>query len=386
MPSEELFARTTPAMAAATDGAAWVGAMLAFEVALAEAEEEVGLLPAGAGARVRAAARAADVDVARVRSDGAFAGTVVVPLLAALAGKDDDLAAVLHVGATTQDVVDTALALVSRRAAEVLTGGLAVVAARLAALADHHRDTIMAGRTLLQHGSSTTFGLKAAGWLTSIVDAHDAMAAACERLPLQLGGAVGTLAALDAAGPSVIARLADRLSLPEPPLPWHTHRLPVAAVAAGLGAVAGSVAKNAGDLVLLSQTEVREVLERDEPGRGVSSAMAGKRNPVASVAAVAAARRAAPLAGALATAFAHEHERAAGAWQAEGPMLTDLFGLTALAVDAVADALDGLVVDPDRMRANLGDQPATDGPGPTAAVFIDRSLARYASSRLAAAK
>jgi 3-carboxy-cis,cis-muconate cycloisomerase len=376
LPSDELFPRTTPAMAAATDGAAWLAAMLEVEQALASAEEELGLIPPGTARDIEAAAGAAPVTVALVRDEAAAAGTPVMPLLRSVtAVGGESVAEWLHWGATTQDVVDTALALIVRRAGRVLAGRVGDVAAALASLADGHRHTVMAGRTLLQQGAPTTFGLKAAGWLVALLDAGDRCAAAVRAVPAQLGGAVGTLSVFAGAGPDVVARLAARLDLAEPVLPWHAERGPIAELGAALGAVSGVAGKIAGDLVLLGQTEVGEVRERAESGRGVSSALPGKQNPVAAVAARSAARRAAPIAQALSTAFDHEHERAAGAWQAEAPMVCDLLGLVALAVDATADALDGLVVDEARMRANIEPAVAAQGVADLLATAVGRHAA-----------
>ncbi|MDQ1397065.1 MAG: 3-carboxy-cis,cis-muconate cycloisomerase [Acidimicrobiaceae bacterium] len=382
MPSEDLFAGATPAMEGATDATAWLVAMLEVEQALAAAVEGLGLLPDGAADAVAAAAEvvAGGIDWRALREEGAVAGTVVVPLVAAVRAAAGEGAAWVHVGATSQDIIDSAMALVARRAAAVLAASLAAVTGSLAALADRHRHTVIAGRTLLQRGEPTTFGLKAAGWLSAVFDAGAGVTAAAAAIPAQLGGAVGTLSSFGEAGPQVVDRFAHRLDLPEPQVPWHTDRAPVVRLASALSLLADAVGKVAGDIILLAQTEVAEVAERADPGRGVSSAMPQKRNPVASVAAVAAVRRAGALGGALAGPSQHQQERAAGAWQAEAPMLSELFGHAAAAVAALADALDGLVVDGGAMARNAGGE-CTAGPVGASDVLIDRVLARYASSR-----
>jgi 3-carboxy-cis,cis-muconate cycloisomerase len=332
---------------------AWIAAMLEVECALAAAEEEAGVIGRGAARAIADAAATLKLDPDALRSDGARAGTPVIPLVATLSGAAGAAGGFVHFGATSQDVVDTALALVSRRAVAVLSADLAEVGRLLAGLARTHRHSVMPGRTLLQHGSPTTFGLKAAGWLVAVLDSHAELARAARSLPLQLGGAVGTLAVLGQRASAVVGGLGARLDLPVPTLPWHANRVPVARLGAALGIAAGTLGKIAGDLVLLAQTEIAEVAERREPGRGVSSAMPQKRNPAASIAAIAAARRAAPLAAALLGGLDHEHERAAGAWQAEAPLLVDLFGCVARAAVELRRALDGLEVDAVRMRANL---------------------------------
>jgi 3-carboxy-cis,cis-muconate cycloisomerase len=350
LPSEGLFPGSPPAMTAATDGDAWIAAMLEVERALALAEERAGVVPAGTAISVSEAARVFALDASALRAEGARAGTPVIPLVRALA---ESGASWVHWGATSQDVIDSALALVARRASRLLVDEIDVVVDQLALLADRHRATTIVGRTLMQHAAPTTFGLKAAGWLVGLVDAAEDLQRAAQALPAQLGGSVGTLGVLGTAAPEVLRGFAAELGLPEPVIPWHALRTPVARLGAALGLVVGSVRKVAGDLVLLAQGEVGEIAERAEPGRGVSSALPNKRNPVGAINALAAARRAAPLVGALVNALDHEHERSAGAFQAEAPMVCELFGHAAAAVAALGDALSGLEVDEDKMAANL---------------------------------
>ena len=350
MPSEGLFPGSPPAMTAATDGDAWIAAMLEVERALAVAEERAGVVPAGTAAAVSEAARVFALDASALRAEGARAGTPVIPLVRALA---ESGASWVHWGATSQDVIDSALALVARRASRVLVDEIDGVVDQLAVLADRHRATTIVGRTLMQHAAPTTFGLKAAGWLVGLVDAAEDLQRAAEAFPAQLGGSVGTLGVLGTAAPEVLRGFAAELGLPEPVIPWHAVRTPVARLGAALGLVAGSVRKVAGDLVLLAQGEVGEIAERAEPGRWRLIGATQQAQPCRRDQRARGGPAAAPLAGALVNALDHEHERAAGAFQAEAPMVCELFGHAAAAVAALGDALTGLEVDEDKMAANL---------------------------------
>jgi 3-carboxy-cis,cis-muconate cycloisomerase len=231
------------------------------------------------------------------------------------------------------------------------------VSAGCAALAEAHRDTMMVARTLMQPALPTTFGLKAAGWLVAVVRARRRLAELRAGLPLQLGGAVGTLAPLGERGPEVVEGVARRLGLAAPALPWHTDRGRVAELGTALAVAAGAVEKIALDVVLMSQEEVAEVDEPSGAGRGGSSTMPQKRNPVGSALAIACTRRARGAAGVLLAAMSQEHERAAGAWQSEWEPLGEALALTGGAAAHVREVLEGLEVHPDQMRANLS------GPG-----------------------
>ena len=334
---------------------AWLRAMLDVEAALAAAEAAAGVIPAAAAESIAAAS----VDVSDL--DGRDAGNPVVPLAARLR----EVSEWAHYGATSQDVLDSAAMLVAKRAREPILVELDAVVAACAALAREHRGTLMAGRTLMQQAEPVTFGLKAAGWLAGVAGAR----ARLRELPLpaQLGGAAGTLAKLD---PAVVDDFAARLGLAAPPLPWHGDRRPVAELGAALAIAAGAVEKVALDVVLLAQTEVAEVAEASEGGRGGSSAMPHKRNPVGAIRARAAARSVRAAAGVLLEAMAGEHERAAGAWHSEWRALSDALANTGGAAWSLHEALDGLTVDPDRMRANL----AVEGDLGAAHTFIDRAL------------
>jgi 3-carboxy-cis,cis-muconate cycloisomerase len=315
----------------ATGERAWVQAMLDFEVALARAQGQAELAD-----RIAATSPPPLTD----RSTG----NPVPELVAALP-------AGAHRGATSQDVMDTAAALVAKRTLPLIDESLAGVAAGCARLAADHRGTPMAARTLLQQALPTTFGFKAAGWLTGVDEARDLLDAA--PLEVELGGAAGTLASMGDRGLEVLTLLAEELDLAEPVMPWHTRRLRVGQLGAALALAAGAVEKIALDVKLMAQTEVGELSESSAGGRGGSSTLPHKRNPVGSALAIACAHGVRGAASVLIAVQAQEHERAGGAWQAEWDALSRALSLTGGAAAAVREALDGLEVQPDRMRANL---------------------------------
>ena len=331
---------------------AWLQAMLDVERALAAAGARAGVVPVEAAAAIADACRAELYDPAQIGEAGRSPGNPAEPLVRALRDAvGADAADHVHMGATSQDVVDTAAMLVSRRALDLLLETLAAVAGRCAELAEEHRSTPVAARTLLQQAVPTTFGLKAAGWLVAVLEARAGLARVRdERLAVQLGGAGGTLASLGDAGPEVLRMLADELELAEPTAPWHTNRVRIAELGAGLAIAAGAVAKIALDVGLMSQTEVGEVAEADA---GASSTMPQKRNPVGSALAIACARQVAAHAQVLMGALPQEHERALGGWHAEWPALTGALAYAGGAAAAADRALDGLAVDAERMEANL---------------------------------
>jgi 3-carboxy-cis,cis-muconate cycloisomerase len=338
LPFEPLF--VPPAVREATGERAWVQAMLDFEAALARAQARAGLLPESVAEEV-AAAR---VDVDELAAAGRASGNPAAALV-------DALPADAHRGATSQDVMDTAAALVARRTLPLIEGDLAGVAAACARLAAEHRGTPMAARTLLQQALPTTFGLKAAGWLVAVDEARSLLDGVA--LEVELGGAAGTLASLGDEGLRVLALVAEELGLDEPVLPWHTRRLRIGELGAALALTAGALEKIALDVTLLAQTEVGEVAESSAAGRGGSSTLPHKRNPVGASLAIACAHGARGAASVLIGAQAQEHERAAGAWQAEWDALSRALALCGGAAFNVRDALEGLEVRPDRMRANL---------------------------------
>jgi 3-carboxy-cis,cis-muconate cycloisomerase len=346
---------------------AWLRAMLDFEGALAGALADVGLAPRAAAEEIAAVCAVGELESAGVGHDWdidalgegtARDGTPVPALLAQLRPHlSDGAKAVLHRGATSQDVVDTAAMLVAKRATGPLLAGLGAAGDAAAALADRHRGDLAAGRTLLQQALPITFGLRAANWLGGLDDAAARLTAVREdRLALQFGGAVGTLAALGDDGLAVAAGLAQRLDLAAPSTPWQSNRSRPTELATALGQAAGAAGKVGADVVLLAQTEVGEVAEGG--GGGGSSTLPQKRNPVAAVTAIAVARRTPALVATMLTAMPGEQERAAGAWQAEAETLAELLRLTGEGVGAIRRCLESLEVYPGRMRQNLG---LTDG-------------------------
>jgi 3-carboxy-cis,cis-muconate cycloisomerase len=370
------------AVAETTSGEAWLRAMLEVEGSLAEAEAEAGLIPAEAATAIRAACDAGGFDVDRLSKEGRASANPVVPLVAELRTKvGGDAAAFVHHGATSQDVMDSAAMLVASRALSVIRPELDGVAAACAQLAERHRETPMAGRTLLQQALPVTFGLKAAVWLDSVVSARERLGSVS--LAVQLGGPAGTLASLGPGAERVVGLLAARLGLDEPAVPWHAIRGRIADLGASLAITAGALEKIALDVVLLSQTEVGEVAEPSGGGRGGSSSMPHKRNPAGSVVAIACARRVRGDAGVLLAAMPQELERAAGAWQSEWGPLSDALSLTGGAAAAMRDALEGLEVRQERMRENLEllraqlSEPELAEDLGSAGAFVDRALSRY---------
>jgi 3-carboxy-cis,cis-muconate cycloisomerase len=345
----------TEPMAAAFSGESFVRYMLAFEAALARAEARAGVIPDQAAEEIAAACRPELFDVVAIFQEAAKASTPVIPLTRLLTERvQGDGKRYVHWGATSQDAIDTAIVLQMRDGLTLLDEGLLALGAGCAALAERHRHTVMAGRTLLQQALPITFGLKAARWLAMVCRQTRALRAVqAEALVVQFGGAAGTLASLGNQGIAVSKEIATELGLQEPDLPWHTERDRIATVATTLGVLAGAMGKIATDILLLAQSEVGEVSEAAEPGRGGSSTMPQKRNPVDAMEASAAARLAIGLVPVVLAGMVQEHERAAGGWQAEWAAIPDLFCYTAGALDRVRNAIAGLEVDTERMRANL---------------------------------
>jgi 3-carboxy-cis,cis-muconate cycloisomerase len=341
-------------MRAAVSDVAWLRRMLDFEGALARVEARLGVIPEAAGEAIAARCHVRFFDIEQLGREARGSAGPVVPLVRALtAVVPGDAARHVHWGATSQDVLDTAAMLLARDALDLLLADLDRVAAACARLAEEHRDTVMVARTLLQQALPTTFGFKAAGWLVGLDGARAELVDVRERsLALQLGGAVGTLAALGDHGLEVAADVADQLGLAQPELPWHTLRLRPARLASALGAALGVMGKLARDVSLLAQTEVAEATEGGE-GRGGSSTMPHKHNPVGAVAVVACAKRGPGLLATIFSAMVQEHERAAGAWQAEWEPLLELLRITGSAASATRELLAGLEIDARKMRGDL---------------------------------
>jgi 3-carboxy-cis,cis-muconate cycloisomerase len=379
--------------AADTGDAAWLQAMLDAEAGLARALERAGLAPAGAGAAVTEVAQAGNFSVGEIGELAALTGNPVPALARALARRvPPGAVGAVHRGATSQDIVDTAAMLLARRAIDVILADLARTADAAAGLAAAHRDTIMIGRTLLQQAVPVTFGLVAAGWLTSLDEARQGLAeVSARRLAVQFGGAAGTLASLGDEGPRVVALFAEEVGLARPVLPWHTDRLRIIDLAAALARVTAALGKIARDVTLLAQNEVGELREgsgapraplspgapgapaasgtaqavpgapavsgtaegASSPRRGGSSAMPHKHNPVAAIAILGCTKQAPGLLATLVACAEQELQRAAGAWHAEWEPMTALLRLTASAASWAAELMSGLVVDTARMAANL---------------------------------
>jgi 3-carboxy-cis,cis-muconate cycloisomerase len=357
-------------VAALTTDRAVLQALLDAEAALARAQARLGLVPAAAAAAITAAARADRVDLAAIAAKGRDGGNPVIPLVpeltAAVRAVDPAAAAYVHSGATSQDILDTALMLVSQRALRVLGRDLDRTADALARLAAAHRDTPAVGRTLTRHAVPTTFGLKAAGWLELAATAADRVRALADALPVSLGGAAGTLAgyveqarlrdpAVDVGSfvDALVAAYAAETGLAEQVLPWHVLRVPVADLGATLALVTGALGKLAVDVLGMTRTEVGEVAEPAAAGRGGSSAMPHKRNPVLATLVRSAALQVPALAAVLTQSLVAEDERPAGAWHAEWQPLRDCLRLAGGAAATAAELAGGLVVFPDRLRADL---------------------------------
>jgi 3-carboxy-cis,cis-muconate cycloisomerase len=337
----------------AVSGRSWLEAMLEFERALAAAGAAVGVVPGPASEAIADACF--DEESFRweeLVDQGHAVGNPVEPLVRALRGRvGSEHERFVHLGATSQDALDTAAMLVARGATSIVLRHLESAATAGAALAREHRDTPMAARTLLQQAVPTTFGLVAAGWLVALLDARERLAQLADTgLAVQIGGAAGTLAGLGERGLEIVESLARELDLAVPTLPWHTNRVRVAELGAALATAAGVCGKVGLDVVLLSQTEVAEV--REAAGGG-SSTMPQKRNPVRATLARACARLTSAHASVLQEALAQEHERAAGAWHAEWEALCGALAYAGGAAAAAEESLAGLEVDAERMRSNL---------------------------------
>jgi len=358
--------------------AAWLAALLRVEAALARAGAGAGIVPVKAAATIVAACATIELDIAELSAAAAASGNPVPPLVERLrAAVSAEVAPYVHKGATSQDIVDSAAMLVASDALGPLIGDLRGAADAAEALARRHRDTPMAGRTLLQQAVPTTFGLKSAGWMVGLDEAVDRLdAVRTTRLAAQFGGGAGTRAGLGDAGPELARRFAAELGLADPVLPWHTNRTRPAELAGALGEAAGVVGKVARDITLLAQNEVAEVSEGTPGG---SSTMAHKRNPVAAVSAVGCAAQAPGLVATLLAAMVHEHERAAGAWHAEWLPLRELLMATGSAAAWLRACLEHLEVHTEAMRANVGGLLRVLGTDVldigSAVVLVDRALA-----------
>jgi 3-carboxy-cis,cis-muconate cycloisomerase len=363
--------RSGTAVEELTSDRAFLQAMLDAEAALARAQARLGLVPDGAATTITERARADNVDLVTIAHEARDGANPVVPLVPALTAAvravDPGAAEYVHKGSTSQDILDTGLMLMSSRALRVIVADLDRTAAGLARLAAEHRDTPAVGRTLTQHAVPVTFGLKAAGWYELVSVAADRVRSLLGALPVSLGGAAGTLAAYveharlhdPAVHPEsfvddLVSAFAAETGLAEQVLPWHTLRVPFADLGATLALVTGALGKFALDVQGLSRTEVAEVVEPAATGRGASSAMPHKRNPVLATMILSAGLQVPAQAAILAQCMLAEDERPAGAWHAEWAPLRECLRLAGGAAETAAELAGGLVVFPERLRANLG--------------------------------
>lgn len=351
---------TSSDMIAVFDDAAIMQSMLHFEQALAQAQADVGLLPQATAATIAAACDVRHYDVQALIVASRRAGSLAIPLVKALkdtvAAADKAAAAKVHFGGTSQDVIDTAMVLATREAVQLLDDGLHDLTGRLLHLAEQHVATPVLARTLMQPAQITSLGFKMAGWLAPLVRARARLRACAARaLQLQLGGAVGTLDVMGEQGPAVAERMAAILGLRAPDAAWHTQRDEWVRLGLEVALLSGSMGKIATDLSLMAQGEIAELAEPSGEGRGGSSAMAHKRNPVSSMIALAAATRTPQHAAALLAAMGQQHERGLGNWQAELAEWPSLFLSAQGALAALNEAFAGLQVDAARMLRNIGD-------------------------------
>src|SRR6478735_116988 len=350
---------SSAAMRAVCDDGAYLQHMLDFEAALARAEAAAGVIPRNAAGPIAKACKASSFDLDDLAEAATRSGNLAIPLVKALtanvAKADADAARYVHWGATSQDVIDTAGMLTLREAIGAVAPDLDRAIAGFAGLARQHRNTAVVARTWLQHALPMPFGLKLAEYAAALHRSRTRLQRLrTEGLTLQFGGAAGILAALGDNGMVVAEKLAQELKLPLPDAPWHTHSDRIAEAASVFAVLAGTCGKIARDVSLMMQTDVAEAFEPSGEGRGGSSTMPHKRNPVAAASALAASTMAPNLAATIFAAQVQDHERSAGPWHAEWPTLPTLMLVTSGALAAIVDIAEGLEVDAARMRVNLG--------------------------------
>ena len=370
MPLIESLA-TTPALAEVFSDDSVLAAMLQFEVALARVQARLGIVPQRAADAIASAVTPKDFDPTQLSQQALNNGTLSIPFVKELTArvriKDVNAAGCVHWGATSQDLADTALVLLLKRAKPVLDRDLDRLALALRQLSETQKETVMLGRTLLQAAPPITFGLKAAGWLAAVERCHARLRASFrDALVLQFGGASGTLAALGSRGMEIARGLGDELELDLPDAPWHAQRDRLAALVSHCGVLAGSLGKMARDISLLMQVEIGEVSEPSREGRGGSSTMPHKQNPVGCAVTLAAASRIPGLVASYLSAMVQEHERAVGGWQSEWRTLADVVQATGLAAACMSEVTEGMTVNAARMRANVD---ATRG-----AIFAEKAM------------
>jgi 3-carboxy-cis,cis-muconate cycloisomerase len=363
---------TTPILAAQFSDESVLQAMLEFEAALARAEARHGLIPVEAADAIATAAVPGNFDIS-ILADAAFrAGTPAIPLVKMLTDQvrktDANAARFVHWGATSQDVADTAMSLLLKRAEPILLGDLNRLEKSLADLSERHKGSVMLGRTLLQPAPPVTFGLKAARWLAAVCRGRRRLQKAFRiAAVLQFGGASGTLASLGDRGILVAETLSAELGFRDAPaVPWHTQRDQLATLICSCGVLTGSLGKMARDISLLMQNEVGEAAEPGGEGRGGSSTMPNKHNPTACALTLAAAHRVPGLVASFLSAMLQEHERGVGGWQAEWPIVAAVVQSTGVAIASTAEVAEGLSVDAQRMRLNIENTNGT--------IFAERAM------------
>ncbi len=337
---------------------AHVVAMLRFEAALASAQAQEGLIPAAAAQAIAAQCRMEYIDIEKLKTDIPLGGNACIPLVKQLTnlvkGVDTEGAKYVHFGATSQDVIDTAIILQAKKAIEHLDFQLETLIWQLAQLVEAHRNTVMIGRSFMQHARPITFGFKVATWLDGILRTKKKLETLlAENFALQLGGAVGNLSAMDGKGWAVAEAMGHILDLKVPSIPFHTQRDRFVDIASTLGILTGNLGKIAKDISLLMQTEIGEVFEPSAKGKGGSSTMPHKRNPVSCITILSNAQRMPSLVATMFSNMLQDHERATGAWHAEWETLTDIIQLTGGALQQALVLTDGLEVDAEKMRQNL---------------------------------
>jgi len=350
---------TTPVLAELFSDESVLKAMLDFESALARAAARTGVIPNSAADIITALAKPGSFDAAALSIAAFRAGTPAIPLVKALTEQvrktNPEAARFVHWGATSQDVVDSAMSLLLKRAEPILIADLLRIEKALAGLSDQHKHSVMLGRTLLQPAPPVTFGLKAAGWLGPVRRGRRRLQHGFRNAAvLQFGGATGTLAALGDRGIAVLEALSVELGFKNSSgAPWHTQRDQLATLVCACGVLTGSLGKMARDIVLLMQDEVGEASEPGGEGRGGSSTMPHKRNPTACSLTLTAAHRVPGLVSSFLSAMLQEHERGVGGWQAEWPVVATVIQSTGVATSSMAEVAEGLSVDAEKMRRNI---------------------------------
>jgi 3-carboxy-cis,cis-muconate cycloisomerase len=392
------FLFSTPEMSRVFSQEGQLRAMMRFEWALSCALEKHGLAETGSNKVLESLLDAVFVDAALLVQDARAAGNIAIPfvrqLTAEVKARSEVAARSIHLGATSQDVLDSALVLQIREAVQLLDVAIEQLEGTLIHQVREHRHTVLMGRTWLQAGPPTTLGLKLAGSLAALRRDRDRIRSAAARtLDVEFGGAVGTLAALGTTGGAVSAELARILQLKEPELPWHTHRDNLVEMVQVLAILTGTLAKFARDIALLMQSEVAEAAEAHSEGRGGSSTMPHKHNPVACAAVIATNARMPGLASTMLHAMSQEHERGLGLWQAEWDTVPEAFRLAAAALAYSIEIAQGLRVDAARMMSNLDSLlglPLSEAVNAALAPKVGRSAAhdllRTATERAAAEK